>query len=95
MGQEPDKELIWKYLDGNCDPGEKNYLENLLKNDPGFKQRFERLKTYREFLKNSEENQSGFIPESTPEGREFNPFLWAGVVILLVLLLLWIYSWIK
>lgn len=96
MGNEPNKELIWKYIRNDCSESEKAFIESLIKNDPEFKARYERQVMYQKFLDAAEEKQNVELPmlEETKDST-LNPYALAFLLIIIALLLLVLFSFLK
>ncbi|MBK9107844.1 MAG: hypothetical protein IPM92_05540 [Saprospiraceae bacterium] len=96
MSNEPNQELIWKYIRNECSESEKAFIESLIKNDPAVKARYERQIVYQQFLDASEERQNRDLPIlKESEETSYNPYVLASLLLIIALLLLVLFSFLK
>ncbi|MCC6752642.1 MAG: hypothetical protein IT266_01520 [Saprospiraceae bacterium] len=95
MAYEPDKELVWKYLNGNCSESERSYVESLIEHDPEVRKLWERMRNYHpegNGASNRGEPDAAVEKDSQPRGTSY----WlAAVLILLAILLLALFRLLK
>lgn len=96
MGIEPDSELIWKYIRGECTTREKSFIETLIKNDINVRDHYQRLLQYQEFLNASEERQNAdYAIKDSSEAESYNPYYRAFWILVVVIALLAVFSALK
>ena len=95
MAYEPDKELVWKYLNGNCTKNERSYVESLIEHDPEIRALWERIRNYRP-VGNGDSGKLETHPtgEMVKQARG-STYLVAAVLIMLSILLLALFRLLK
>lgn len=97
MATEPGKELLWKYVFGQCEPHEIAFVEAWLKADSENQKTLDRIRLYEsmdETKGGSQLNENETMVELKEE-KPFSNFIIAIIIILLVFILLFIYSFMK
>ena len=98
MAIEPGKELLWKYISGQCDPHEVAFVDSWIASDPENEKTLERLRMYKTITKsNGEKNDQESNEQESMEEEEsiLSTYLPAMILIFMIFILLTLYLVIK
>ncbi len=97
MAIEPGKELLWKYVAGQCESSEIAFVESWLKADPENQKELDRIRLYMS-LQETNGDSLKIEKEKLVELKEKKPYrdyLLALILIIMVFILLALYSIMK